>query len=91
MAVGAAIGVSAGLGVVGFYKLIDGAYFVFAKWLGQRVEPLAHAVTLPLITAAGMLAAWAIVRQTRTPEGQNVPDIQRAVASTAVRFPAAPW
>jgi len=90
MAVGAAIGVSAGLGVVGFYKLIDGAYFVFAKWLGQRVEPLAHAVTLPLITTAGMLAAWALVRHTRTPEGQNVPDVQRAVAKQGGEIPSRP-
>jgi hypothetical protein len=30
MVIGAAMGVSAGLGVVVFYKLIDGAYFIFA-------------------------------------------------------------
>jgi CIC family chloride channel protein len=90
MAVGAAIGVSAGLGVVAFYKLIDGAYFVFAKWLGGRLEPVVHAVTLPLITAAGTLAAWAIVRHTKTPEGQNVPDVQRAVAKRGGRIPGRP-
>jgi CIC family chloride channel protein len=90
MAVGAAIGLSAGLGVVGFYKLIDGAYFVFTKWLGQRLEPLAHVVTLPLITTAGMVAAWAIVRHTRTPEGQNVPDVQRAVAKRGGGIPGRP-
>jgi CIC family chloride channel protein len=90
MAIGAAMGVSAGLGVVAFYKLIDGAYFVFAKWLGGRLEPVVHAVTLPLITAAGTLAAWAIVRHTKTPEGQNVPDVQRAVAKRGGSIPGRP-
>jgi CIC family chloride channel protein len=90
MAIGAAMGVSAGLGVVAFYKLIDGAYFVFAKWLGGRLEPMVHAVTLPLITAAGTLAAWAIVRHTKTPEGQNVPDVQRAVAKRGGSIPGRP-
>jgi CIC family chloride channel protein len=90
MVIGAAMGVSAGLGVVVFYKLIDGAYFIFAKWLGGRVEPLAHAVTIPLITTAGMLAAWAIVRRARLPEGQNVPDVQRAVAKRAGDIPGRP-
>src|SRR4051794_4101256 len=90
MAIGAAMGVSAGLGVVLFYKLIDGAYFVFAKWLGGRLEPVAHAVTLPLITAAGTLAAWAIVRHTKTPDGQNVPDVQRAVAKRGGSIPGRP-
>jgi len=90
MAIGAAIGVSAGLGVVAFYKLIDGAYFVFTKWLGGRLEPVVHAVTLPLITAAGTLAAWAIVRHTNTPDGQNVPDVQRAVAKRGGNIPGRP-
>lgn len=90
MAIGAAMGVSAGLGVVAFYKLIDGAYFVFAKWVGGRLEPFAHAVTLPLITAAGMLAAWALVRHAKLPEGQNVPDVQRAVAKRGGAIPGRP-
>lgn len=90
MAIGAVMGVSAGLGVVIFYKLIDGAYFIFAKWLGQRVEPLAHAVTIPLITTAGMVAAWALVRRARLPEGQNVPDVQRAVAKRDGDIPGRP-
>ena len=88
MAIGAVMGVSAGLGVVAFYKLIDGAYFVFAKWLGQRLEPLAHAVTVPLITTTGMIAAWAIAR--RLPDGQNVPDVQRAVAKRGGDMPGRP-
>ena len=90
MAIGAAIGVSAGLGVVVFYKLIDGAYFVFTMWLGQRLEPLAHTVTLPLITTAGLVAAWAIVRHTRIPDGQNVPDVQLAVAKRGGDIPGRP-
>ena len=90
MAIGAAMGVSAGLGVVVFYKLIDGAYFIFATWLGDRVETVAHAVTLPLITAAGMVAAWAIVRHGKLPDGQNVPDIQRAVAKRGGDIPGRP-
>ena len=90
MAIGAAMGVSAGLGVVCFYKLIDGAYFLFAKWLGGRLEPFVHAVSLPLITAAGTLAAWAIVRHAKIPEGQNVPDVQRAVAKRGGSIPGRP-
>jgi CIC family chloride channel protein len=90
MAIGAAMGVSAGLGVVAFYKLIDGAYFLFTRSLGRRLEPVAHTVTLPLITAAGIVAAWAIVRRARLPEGQNVPDVQRAVAKRGGDIPGRP-
>ena len=90
MAIGAAMGVSAGLGVVAFYKLIDGAYFIFTKWLGRRLEPVAHTVTLPLITVAGLVAAWAIVRRSGIPEGQNVPDVQRAVAKRGGDLPGRP-
>lgn len=90
MAIGAAIGVSAGLGVVVFYKLIDGAYFIFVESLGRRLEPVAHAVTLPVITAAGLLAAWALVRRAGLPDGQNVPDVQRAVAKRGGQVPGHP-
>lgn len=90
MAIGAAIGVSAGLGVVVFYKLIDGAYFIFGRWLGSQLEPVAHAITLPLITAAGLLVAWSIVRRAELPDGQNVPDVQRAVAKRGGQVPGRP-
>lgn len=90
MAIGAAIGVSAGLGVVVFYKLIDGAYFIFGRWLGSRLEPVAHAITLPLITAAGLFVAWAMVRRAGLPDGQNVPDVQRAVAKRGGQVPGRP-
>jgi chloride channel protein, CIC family len=90
MVIGAAMGVSAGLGVVAFYKAIDGAYFIFGKWLGGHLEPVAHAVTLPVITAAGLFTAWWIVRRAALPDGQNVPDVQRAVAKRGGDIPGRP-
>ena len=80
MAFAVAIGVVAGLGVVVFYRLIDLAYFLFITWLGARMNVGVHAAYRPLLTAAGIWAAWAIVRRARIPDGQNIPDVQLAVA-----------
>ena len=80
MAFAVAIGAVAGIGVVLFYHLIDLAYFVFITWLGARLNVGAHAYYRPLLTAAGLWAAWAVVRRARVPEGQNIPDVQLAVA-----------
>jgi len=78
MAFALVIGVGAGLGVVGFYHLIDAAYDFFFAFIGARLRITTHVAYRPALTALGLWAAWAIVR--RIPEGQNVADIQLSVA-----------
>src|SRR6185437_11044760 len=78
MVFGLIIGVGAGLGVVGFYHLIDLAYAFFITWMGHTLDVGIHVVYRPVLTALGLLAAWALVR--RIPEGQNVSDVQLSVA-----------
>ena len=80
MLLGVAIGVAAGIGVVAFYGLIDLSHLVFVEWLGARVGARAHAFVRPAITAAGLWFAWELVRRSGIAEGQNVPDVQLAVA-----------
>lgn len=77
---GALIGIVGGLGVVGFYGLIDLAYIAFVQWPLRLVGPLGVALYLPALTGLGVWAAWYVVRRTRTPEGQNVADVQLDVA-----------
>ncbi|HEX5179501.1 MAG TPA: chloride channel protein [Gemmatimonadaceae bacterium] len=72
------IGVGAGLGVVGFYHLIDAAYDLFITMVGTRLHITTHVAYRPALTALGLWAAWALVR--RIPDGQNVADVQLAVA-----------
>ena len=78
MVCGLIIGVGAGLGVVGFYHLIDLAYAFFITWMGRSLDVAVHVVYRPVLTALGLLAAWSLVR--RIPEGQNVSDVQLSVA-----------
>ena len=78
MVFGLIIGVGAGLGVVGFYHLIDLAYAFFITWMGRSLDVAVHVVYRPVLTALGLLAAWSLVR--RIPEGQNVSDVQLSVA-----------
>lgn len=77
---GALIGIVGGLGVVGFYGLIDLAYIAFVQWPLRIVGPLGAALYLPALTGLGVWAAWYVVRRTQTPEGQNVADVQLDVA-----------
>jgi chloride channel protein, CIC family len=77
---GALTGVIGGLGVVGFYGLIDLSYVAFVSWPRRLIGPLGAALYLPLLTGLGVWAAWYIVRRTRTPDGQNVADVQLDVA-----------
>ena len=72
------IGVGAGLGVVGFYHLIDAAYDLFIVVIGARLHVTSHVAYRPALTALGLWAAWALVRH--IPDGQNVADVQLAVA-----------
>src|SRR5690348_7970320 len=90
MVFGAIIGVAAGIGVVVFYHLIDLAYFVFITWLGSKLGVVQHTFYRPLLTAGGLWAAWAPVRRFRTPPGQNVSDVQLAVAKRGGRVPWRP-
>jgi CIC family chloride channel protein len=78
MVFGLGIGVATGLGVVGFYHLIDLSYGFFIVWLGEKTGITTHVGYRPLLTALGLWAAWAMVR--RIPQGQNVADVQLAVA-----------
>ena len=78
MLFGLVIGVAGGLGVVGFYHLIDLAYGFFITWMGDKLDVTSHIAYRPLLTALGLWTAWAMVR--RIPEGQNVSGVQLAVA-----------
>lgn len=80
MVLGAFIGVTSGLGVVGFYRLIDLAHFVLIKLPESRLAAYGQAFYRPLLTGIGLWAAWLVVRRADIPDGQNVPDVQLAVA-----------
>jgi chloride channel protein, CIC family len=76
-----AIGVVGALGVVAFYRCIDLAYTVFYRWTGTMLGRGVLAIYRPLITAAGITAAWALVRSLRgRGGGENVAAVQLAVA-----------
>lgn len=87
---GAVIGVAAGLSVVAFYGLIEWAHRFFIDWLGARVGATTHAYWRPLLTAIGLWAAWALIRRFHVPEGQNIADVQLAVAKRDGTVPARP-
>jgi CIC family chloride channel protein len=87
---GALIGVLAGLSVVAFYRLIDVSHFVFIQWPGEHLPHVLYAVYWPLLTAVGLWAAWLVVRHARIPDGQNVPDVQLAVAKHDAVVPGWP-
>ena len=78
MVFGLIIGVAGGLGVVGFYHLIDLAYGFFITWMGDKLAVTSHVAYRPFLTALGLWAAWAMVR--RIPDGQNVAAVKLAVA-----------
>jgi len=80
MVFGAMVGVATGLGVVGFYRLIDLSHFIFIRWPDAHLPRVAHAFYQPVLTALGVWSAWALVHRSRIPDGQNVPDVQLAVA-----------
>jgi len=85
MVFGALIGVAGGLSVVAFYRLIDLCYALFVVWPARFGAPRSP-LYFPVLTAAGVWAAWALVRRTHTAEGQNVPDVQLAVAKRGGRI-----
>jgi CIC family chloride channel protein len=73
------IGVATGLLVVGFYRLIDLAHVALVEGIGSRISVIPE-VVFPILTALGLWGAWAVVRRSRIPDGQNVADVQLAVA-----------
>jgi CIC family chloride channel protein len=75
------IGVAGAAGVIGFYSLIDLAFTAFYRWTGSVLGRDVLAVYRPVITAAGITLAWAVVRALRRPdEGASVAAVQLAVA-----------
>ena len=90
LALGAFIGVLGGLAVVAFYRLIDLSHFVFIQWPGAHWPRALYIVYWPLLTAVGLWAAWLVVRHARIPEGQNVPDVQLAIAKHDAEVPEWP-
>ncbi|HVX39926.1 MAG TPA: chloride channel protein [Gemmatimonadaceae bacterium] len=80
MVFGALIGFVSGLAVVGFYGLIDLSNLAFIRFPESKLPRVGAAFYLPLLTAFGLWAAWFVVHRSRIPEGQNVPDVQLAVA-----------
>jgi chloride channel protein, CIC family len=83
------IGIATGLLVVGFYRVIDLAHVVFVEGIGTRLSAIPE-VVFPVLTALGLWGAWAIVRRFAVPDGQNVADVQLAVAKRNGRIEARP-
>lgn len=88
LVVGTLLGIASGLAVVAFYGLIDLSHFVFVEWAGRHVG--LRVLYWPVLTALGMLAAWLVVRRSGIADGQNVPDVQRAVAKHDAVVPSRP-
>lgn len=80
MVFGALVGLVTGLVVVGFYGLIDLSHLLLIRWPREQLPWVGRALYQPLLTAFGLWAAWLVIRRTRTPDGQNVADVQLAVA-----------
>ena len=80
MIAGAAIGLASGLGVVAFYGLIDASYLLLTRLPARHVPLVGQAIIRVVSTSLGLWLAWFIVRRARAPDGQNVPEVQLAVA-----------
>ena len=86
-----AIGVLTALGVAAFYKSIDLAYALFYRLPGELVPSLALFAYRPVLTAAGLAAAWWFMRYVgRGHDGMNVPDVQLAVVRRGGLIPPRP-
>ncbi|HXC24676.1 MAG TPA: chloride channel protein [Gemmatimonadaceae bacterium] len=86
-----ATGVLSALGVVGFYTGIDLAYKAFYRWPATYLPRISFLAYRPVVTAAGFLLAWWIMRRLgRGHEGMNVPDVQRAVVRNGGDIAARP-
>ena len=86
-----AVGAATALGVVVFYELIDIAYATFFQVPGEHLSRQVFLAWRPLVTAAGVFAAWSIMRTIgRGHDGLNVPDVQLAVARRSGAIPMRP-
>jgi len=86
-----AIGAVGALGVVAFYKLIDLAHAALFRWPLTTAPQLEYQAYRPLLTAAGIAAAWWVMRRLgHGHEGLNVPDVQLAVARRGGDIPTRP-
>ena len=86
-----AIGVLTALGVAAFYKSIDLAYALFYRLPGELVPSVALLAYRPVLTAAGIAAAWWFMRYVgRGHDGMNVPDVQLAVVRRGGVIPPRP-
>ncbi|HEX3867154.1 MAG TPA: chloride channel protein [Gemmatimonadaceae bacterium] len=83
MIVGAVTGLIAGLGIVVFYLMIDASFAILSAWPERHIAWAGQAILRVLFTSVGVWLAWLIVRRAHAGEGQNVPDIQLAVAKRA--------
>lgn len=90
MVFGAVIGLVTGLTVVGFYRMIDLANLIFIRLPESRLATAVHLLYQPALTAIGLWGAWFVVKRSRIPEGQNVPDVQLAVAKRDGRIRGGP-
>lgn len=85
-----AIGLLGALGVALFYGVMDGAFSLLYGSMAGRL-PGNFFVYRPLITAAGLAAAWWIMQRLgRGHDGLNIPDVQLAVARRGGHIPAGP-
>ena len=90
LVVGALLGIVSGLGVVAFYKLIDLCYALFVRLPTANFPALGVGLYRAALTALGLWAAWLVVRRSRAPDGQNVPDVQLAIAKQGGAIPGRP-
>lgn len=86
---GVLIGIAGGLSVVGFYRLIDLAHAAFVVGIGSRLGAIPQ-VVFPVLTALGLWGSWAVIRRFKVPDGQNVAEIQLAVAKRNGRVESRP-
>ncbi len=87
----AVIGLVGGMGVIGFYKLIDLAHQLFFQWPESLLPALGRLAWRPLLTAVGAVVAWyTMARFGQGHDGLNVPDVQRAVVRRQGDIPTRP-
>lgn len=87
----AVIGLGAAGGVIGFYLLIDLAHWSFFAWPESLMPDLGRLAYRPVITAAGAVAAWAVMRRFgKGNDGLNIPDVQLAVVRRQGAIPPVP-
>jgi CIC family chloride channel protein len=89
IAFGVVIGIIAGLTVVAFYKVIDLGHAAFVEGIGGRLSENPE-VVFPVLTALGLLGSWFVLHRSRIPDGQNLADVQLAVAKRNGRIEVRP-